>query len=334
MSKFSFDMTADPRDAGWIPPDARTVEQQRIHEQMLDDTPRVEEIFTSAGSNPDRPRLWQVVAKAIDRNLIPSEYLRNGQLKNITQIIGSCVGFGAGNMLLWASLIDALIRGQVERIVVPFVPYHYGKGRQHSGIRGKGSGSIGSGQAKALEVDGYIACDVLDVPKPAFGDSIKWTERIEYDWSDGAAIPQKYVEEGRKHTVKSTRVTSTDEAARLADSYYTFTIASSWGGRMQCPIRDGVLLNERVTQWMHQMWVLDYIDHPRLGRLWWVGNNWAYPHGKDPGGEWDGNTGAPEGGFYITDADLAYILRQNDSFAFADPQGYEDRSRAFDWLMG
>lgn len=327
-------MTCDPKYAGWIPPEARTVSQQKAHEQYLFDTPSVSEVFMAAGSNPDRPRIWQVVAKAIEKGLIPQEYLRNGQLKNIAQIIGSCVGFGAGNMLLWASLIDAIIRNQAERILVPFVPYHYGKGRQHSGIRGKGSGSIGSGQAKALEVDGFIAFDALDVPKPTFEGAICWTERIEYDWSDGAAIPSKYVEEGRKHLVKSTKVTSTEEAAQLADSYYTFTIASDWGGHTACKVRDGVLLNERVTKWMHQLWVLDYIDHPRLGRLWWIGNNWRYVHGKDPGGEWDGNTGAPEGGFYVTDKELGYILRQGDSYGFSDPQGYEDRSRAFDWLMG
>lgn len=324
-----------PEAAGWIPPEDRTAESQKIHEQYVFDTPTVEEVFTSAGSNPKRPRLWQVMAEAIKKNYVPKEYIRNNTLKNIAQIIGSCVGFGAGNMLLWASVIDAVLRRQKDRVLVPFVPYHYGRGRLHSGIRGPGSGSFGSGQAKALQLDGYLALDMTGLPSINFGDAIYWSQAIEYSWSDGARIEDKWIQEARKHLVPTVaRLTSTEHAAQLADNFYTFTIASSWGGRMQCPVTKGVLLNSHVGTWNHQMWVLDYIDHPELGRLWWVGNNWRYPHGKDPGGPWDGNTGAPEGGFYITDKDLAWIISKQDSFGFSDPQGFEDRSRAFDWLMG
>lgn len=324
-----------PQYAGWIPPEDRTVEVYKEHENYVFDTPVVDEVFSSAGSFKGRPRIWQVVKLAIEKGYVPNEYIRNGQFKNISQIIGSCVGFGAGNMLLWASLIDALIKKQMERILVPFVPYHYGRGRYHSGIHGPGSGSLGSGQAKALQQDGFIAVDTEGLPNANFDSCIFWSESIEYSWSDGARINSKWIDEGSKHTVPNVaRVTNTEQAAKLADSYYVFTIASNWGGRMQCPVREGVLLNQHSGTWNHQMWVLDYIDHPSLGRLWWVGNNWRYVHGKDPGGPWDDNTGAPEGGFYVTDKDLQYILSQKDSFAFSDPKGFEDRSRKFEWLMG
>lgn len=327
-------MVVPPEAAGWIPPEDRTDESKKIHKQYLDDVPTVSEAFTSPGYVKDRPRAWQLVAEAIKKNWIPKEFLRNGQLKNIAQIIGSCVGFGAGNMLFWASLIDAICRKQKDRIIVPFVPYHYGRGRLHSGIRGPGSGSFGSGQAKALQLDGFLAFDQEGVPKPTFGDAIYWTQDIEYSWSDGARIEQKWIDLARKHLNPTVaRVTNTDEAAQLADNLYSFTIASSYGGKMQCPIVKGVLLNSHVGTWNHQMWSPDYIIHPELGRLWWIGNNWRYPHGKDPGGPWDGNTGAPEGGFYIVDKDMQWILSKQDSFAFADPQGFEDRSRAFDWVM-
>ena len=324
-----------PKNAGLIPPRDRTAKQKQIHGEFLESVPTVTEAFGSAGFNADRKRIWQLVAIAVGMGLIPAQYVRNGMLKNISQIIGSCVGFGAGNMLLWGSLIDALIRNQPERILVPFVPYHYGRGRLHSGIRGKGSGSMGSGQAKALKEDGFLAYDMANVPQPTFGDSIQWTSKIETDWSDGAKIPEEFIAEGRKHLVPTVaKVTSTDEAAQLADNFYVFTIASTWGGLMKCPVTEGVLLNRKSGTWNHQMSVLDYIDHPTLGRLWYVLNQWRYPHGKDPGGEWDGNTGAPEGGFYIKDADLAWIIGKQETFAFADPQGFEDRSRALDWLMG
>lgn len=324
-----------PESAGWLAPEDREVATQKQQDQFIYDTPLVSEVFASPGHFAERPRIWQVVSKAIEKKMVPENFLRNGKFKNIAQIIGSCVGFGAGNMLLWASLIDALIRGQMERIMVPFVPYHYGRGRLAAGIRGSGSGSTGSGQAAALQKDGFLPFDMNGLPTANFGDAIYWSQGIETQWSDGARIEDKWIQEGRKHLVPTVaRLTSVDQAVQLADNYYVFTIASSWGGNMQCRIKEGVLLNQHVTTWNHQMWVLDYIIHPTLGRLWWVGNNWEYPHGKDPGGPWDGNTGAPEGGFYITDNDLQWIINKRDSYAFADPQGFEDRSRAFDWVLG
>lgn len=327
-----WNMLFDPKRPGWIPPEERTADMQRSHERFLDDTPHVSEVF-HGGYNADRPRIWQLVKQAYEKGLIPDEYMRNGTLKNLNQLTGSCVGFGAGNALLWASVVDAIHRRQQERIVVPFVLYHYGRGRLHSGIRGRGEGSTGSGQAKALQQDGYLAFDSANCPQPQFADVVKWSSGLEMEWSDGARIGEQYLTEGRQHlTPNVVRVTSLDEAQMLLDSYYVFTIASSWGGMMRCPVQDGVLLNRRTGTWMHQMFVLDYITHPRLGRLWWVGNNWGYVHGTDPGGEWDGNTGAPEGGFYIADSDMSYIIRQNETFAFADPQGFVDRSR-LSWRM-
>jgi hypothetical protein len=327
------DVFGMPVYAGWIPPEERNTDQAKLHKLVLDETPTVSEAWQ--GPEPkgaaDRPRIWQIIKQAGEKGLIPADYLRNGQLKNLDQKIGSCVGAGAGNMLLYATCIDSLIRKQPERIVVPFWPYHYGRGRLAAGIRGPGSGSFGSAQSKALETDGWLAYDSAEVPQPTFGQTIGYTAGQETQWSDGAKIGTKFIAEGSKHPVKSARVTSTDEAAMLADSLHSFTIASSWGGRMQCPVTDGVLLNSRSGTWNHQMSVLDYIKHPRLGRLWYVLNQWRYPHGKDPGGEWDGGTGAPEGGFYIKDADLEWIINKRETFAFSDPAGFQDLNRKIDY---
>lgn len=311
---------------GWIPPEGRSVPVQKQHEIYIDDTPSVFEVFTSAGSRaPDAPRNWELTRG-------PEEFVRNGVFKNLTQLTGSCVGAGAGNMTVWATLLDSVVRGQRERITLPFWPYHYGRGRYHSGIRGPGEGSLGSGQAKALQLDGWLEYTFDDVPRPTIGENIQYTESVEMSWSDGARIDQKYITEGQKHKwTHVVKVTSVDEAAALSDSHYVFTIASNWGGKMQCPIVDGVLLNTRTGTWMHQMWVLDYFMHPRLGRLWCIGNNWRYVHGKDPG---TFCKPIPDGCFYIKDNELAYILKQGDSFGFADPEGFVDRSKPVDWRVG
>lgn len=326
-----------PEAPGWLPPEDRTTATQRQHEQFVFDTPLVSEVFASAGSNADRPKVWELIKPAIAKGLVPEKYVRNGTLKNLSQLIGSCVGAGVGNgPLFWGSTVDAIHRQQPERIVVPFWPYCYGRGRFHAGISGSGSGSTGSGQAKALQVDGYLPHDHGDgVPDATFGDAVVWTSGIETQWSNGAKIDGKYIAAAKNHLCTNVaRVSSTDEAAQLADSFYTFTIASNWGGRMKCPIVDGVLLNERVGSWSHQMSVLDYAVVPKLGRIWYVLNQWRYPHGECPPvpGRED-KPAPPEGGFFIKDADLAWIIRQRETYAFTDPQGFVDRSRAFDWLL-
>jgi hypothetical protein len=324
-----------PEHAGWIPPEDRTAEMRKADKRIMDAMPTVDEVFTGS-STSKRPRMWQVVGEAIKKGLVKSEFVLDGKwLKNISQIIGSCVGFGAGNMDFYASIVDAMIRNQREQITPSFVPYHYGRGRLHSGIRGAGSGSFGSGQAKALAVDGLLAWDHegLTLPKPTFGNVIAWTGQIETQWSDGAKIGAEFVKEGQKHLYPTAaNVTSVEQAKTLLDSYYPMTIASSWGGLMKCPVTEGVLLNRRSGTWNHQMWVIDYIEHPTLGLLFWVGNNWRDAHGRDPGGEWDGGYGAPPGGFYIKADDMAWIISKRETFAFGDKAGFVDRSRKFQWI--
>lgn len=314
-----------PEYAGWIPPEDRTAAMKKADKQIMEDMPTVGEVF-SGSSTEKRPRIWEVVKAAHAKGFIPDDWMRNGNLKNLDQKIGSCVGAAAGNMALYATVIDAMIRNQRERIMVPFWPYHYGRGRFHSGINGSGSGSFGSGQAKALGVDGFLAFDMPNVPGPTFGSTIGYTAQQETQWSNGARIGEEFIAEGRKHLFPTAaRVTSTEEAKTLLDSYYVFTIASTWGGLMKCPVTDGVLLNRRSGTWNHQMSVLDYMEHERLGVLFYVLNQWRYPHGACP-------TGAPEGGFWIKADDLSWIISKRETFAFADPAGFEDRSRKFQWI--
>lgn len=329
-----------PQSPGWIPPESRTRSMRRADKRIMGGMPTVDDVFAgSSTSSAKRPRLWEVVGKAIELGYIPDQFVTPDRkyLKNISQIIGSCVGFGAGNMALYASVVDAMIRKQREKIMVPFVPYHYGRGRLHSGIRGPGSGSFGSGQAEALAEDGFLAFDAEGVPSLRTNSScIQWTRDIEYKWSDGARIPDEFVTAGRKHLFPvAARVTSVEQAKTLQDSFYTLTLASNWGGLSKCPVRDGVLLNRHAGVWNHQMWSPDHIEHPTLGLLFWIGNQWlnVMRHGTDPGGEWDNGYGAPPGGFYITADDMDYIIRQREVFAFADPAGFFDRSRKFRWVI-
>lgn len=320
---------------GWIPPEDRTKEQHELNDFILAGLPTVTEAFPTASSADEkRPRWWEIIKVANQRGLIDQRFVRKDTLKNLYQLTGSCVGLGAANAIFWQSAIDSIVRNQPELISVPFPFYHYGRGRLASGIRGKGEGSFGTGQAKQLQTEGYLNWDSLDVPAPRFRDRIEWTASQELQWSDGARIDSKYIEEGKKHLIPNVaKVTSIEEAVRLLDNGYTFTVASNMGLQMKCPVKNGVLLNSRSGRWNHQMWVLDYIQHPQLGLLFYWGNNWGYVHGVDPGGEWDNGTGAPEGGFYLSEEDTWYAVRQGEAFAFADPQGFYNKDHKFDFLL-
>ena len=99
-------------------------------------------------------------------------------------------------------------------------------------------------------------------------------------------------------------------------NYYPVTIASDWGGRMRCPVVEGVLLNERRTTWMHQMVVVGWQDHPKLGELFYVLNSWGdSAHGDDP-------AGGPPGGFWVKAREIDYITAQGDSWAFSQFNGF------------
>jgi hypothetical protein len=310
---------------GWIPPAERTVEAAKAHEAFQAATPSVADIKFSSAEHPERACVWEVADAAIKAGRVPAEYVRNGKLKNLHQLTGSCVGFGGANMALYATVVDAIYRSQPERIVVPFVGYHYGRGRYLSGMRGRGEGSTGSGQAKAFQQDGFLPWDFDGVPRPTFGADVEWTKAVEMEWSDGAAIAQRFLDEGRKHTFPNVvRAESADQAEELSASRYVGTVASNWGGLMECPVVEGVLLNRHSGTWNHQMWVLGYWRHPKLGRIWNIGNNWGYVHGTCP-------SGAPPGTFWVRDQDFASMLAMREVYFFADPVGFEDRSAAFDW---
>lgn len=272
--------------------------------------------FQITGTYKDREKsfLWDYAKKA-----------NNGQhFLAFRQVTGSCVGNGLGQAIWYLSAMEVERLGDPEQVLLPFYLLPYGRSRFYGGLRGRGEGSFGSAAARAAREDGILPFDVDGLPKPDMSDGITWGRAAELEWSDGAAIAPRWLERSRKHLIRSTaQIRNADEAAEALFNCYPLTIASDWGGQMRPQVKDGVLLNRRVTTWMHQMCVIGVWQHPVLGLIFYVLNSWGpNTHGICP-------SGAPPGGFWITKADMDYICRQMEAFVLSQFNGFP--AMEFSW---
>lgn len=242
------------------------------------------------------------------------------------QRTGSCVGNGGGQALWHTSGVEVVRLADPEQFLLPFYLMPYGRSRYYGGIRGRGEGSFGSAFAKAILTDGCFAYNEPGLPQPTQSEEegTSWGAAAEMQWSDGESIDQKWLGIGRRHLVKTmSRISSADQAWEAASNYYAMTCASDWGGQMKPPIRDGALLNSRVTTWQHQMCCIGRWRHPTLGKLFYILNSWSpRAHGICP-------SGAQPGGFWVTFAEFDYICRSGEVYSMSQYDGY--RAQTFSW---
>ena len=157
---------------------------------------------------------------------------------------------------------------------------------------------------------------------------LTWGKNEELKWSDGATISDEWLEKSRRHLIKTTaKVTTADQVTEALMNGYPVTIASNWGGQMQCRTEGdpAVLMNRRTGRWMHQMEIEGYWDHPTLKQIYFIRNSWS------PGAHGTCPSGAPEGGFWVKKSDVDYIVRQGDSFAFSQFDGFP--SQTIPWIL-
>lgn len=312
---------------GWIPPDERSPEMQAWHLEECASMP-VFRILGKANDDTKKAVLWDCSKEAVKLN--PALPTNGEHFMVFRQVTGSCVGNGLGQATWYLSAVEVVRLHDAEQVLLPFYLLPYGRSRYYAGMRGRGDGSLGSAGAKAVRTDGILSALTEGLPKFTSEGGISWGERAEYDWSDGAAIDNKWLDMSRKHLVKTTaQMNSADDCRMALQNYYPLTIASMWGGRMECPTEGTppVLLNERVTSWAHQMCVIGWWEHPTLGEIFYVLNSWGKnAHGTDP-------SGAPQGGFWIRKRDMERIVSENETFAFSQFDGFPAPAPDFlDWI--
>lgn len=249
------------------------------------------------------------------------------------QLTGSCVGAGGSNMLRTLARVE-IAQGDLET----YPPdefwwlYTYGRSRYRSGMRGQGEGSTGSGWAEAIVQDGIFASAEAEGQNlPAFEDDgdgwIQVPQYVEMEWSDGGRFgTEPWTSLGRVHPVGSaTPVGSAEEAKAALANGYPLTLASMFGTNTIRPAGNPqVNLASWDGSWSHQMYCDEAWDHPSLGLIFRIGNNWGARAHPQPLGE------EPPGGFYITARDMNVICR-SEVFAFSKFKGL--KLRELDWFI-
>lgn len=308
-------------DFGWRPPQVRSPEENEALAKLTLPALSISGAtqYPKAGEKILLSDLWkhQSVVQAI-----------GFEFPGFIQHTGSCVGVSSGGVCFTTLTVEVVRLGDPEQILVPFWPLPYGRGRFHSGINGSGEGSSGTGQAEAYREDGVVPFATDGLPTFSIKDGmLSVGSSVEMEWSNGAKVSQKWLEQSRKHPIKSTALCRNADAVREAIvNGYAVTEASMYGFNAKVEGNPAVLLGRRGPRWAHQMFLLGWWEHPQLGELFFLMNQWgASAHGKDP-------AGGPSGGVWITKADVDWFCQEQETYAYSQFQGFPAQN-VLDWLL-
>lgn len=294
---------------GWMPPEERTNEQQSMSDEFR----------TAIGSFKEVGEAVELPERALFHEM---EIKHTGALlKRPWQVTGSCVGVGGMRSYSNAALGDAVYRGDHEIVNLQFPFSTYGVGRKLAGMRGKGSGSFGGAQSKAVQQYGINAIDHPKVPQPRIrGQWAQWTKSQELAWSHSSYwsvdYDEMYQDAIKQSITDVVRVDDTEELKQLLAQGYGVTLASSFGTRPR--VRDGVLLGPWNGSWAHQMSCGGMWNHPRLGWIFVIDNQWGHAHGSCP----ELSKLGVEGSFWITEDTFASIIKRGEVFGHSATKGF------------
>lgn len=255
----------------------------------------------------------------------PEVVAANGAaFSGIFQKTGSCVGAGGGNAIATLAFIEVVRLSDPEQALIPFWLLPYGRSRFLGGMRGPGEGSNGSFFAEAMLKDGVVQANIPELPQPSPDDGmLTWGSSAEMKWSDGGAVSSTWLDQSRKHLVKSAaKLSSADQVRDAIRNGFPVTCASMYAHRPSVTGTPAVLLGTKSGSWSHQMSIQAWWLHPSLGDIFWLQNQWGgSAHGIDP-------AGGPPGGVWIKKADMDWICR-DEVYAFSQFAGFP--ATTFDW---
>lgn len=271
---------------GWIAPKDRSLEMERIHENAM--AKLIRRAFKIEGKPKADPGPRVSLISMWNHPRVIADIGR--PFTGFYQFTGSCVGVGGGNAIFSAVLFDILERKQSERVFIPWWGYTYGKSRFRLGDTRPGDGSLGSTFAEAAEQDGVFSSEEQGLEAFTFSDDkgVCLTKEIELKWSDGDDIPKKYDPIAKSHLSHvESDIKRAEDLREAIRNYYPCSFAcnrymSPGGCRISGTGDNKVLLGSFDTYGPHQQSVQAWWDHPELGPIGYVLNQWGDAYALDP----------------------------------------------------
>lgn len=313
---------------GWIPPQERTREQQRSVEEWHEQIGWFEDRATFI-PNAELPRKVSYYHAEM--------LVNNGRLLNRPyQYTGSCVGVSGARAQSHAMMGDKLVRGNQERVFLPFPFATYGIGRELSGARSTGSGSYGKVQAEAANRFGMVDVDFEKVPQPTIKKGWAFYSRdIELSWSHPRAwpVPRSEMEaHANEHqTLFYARIRTLEGLIQAMAQMFGLTIAGNFGSRPR--IEKGYLIADWNDSWAHQMSESAYDMDTPLGLLFTEDNQWnRNPYGANCptlGKILDKDGNNVEGSHHIRESVMERRIANSEVYAISDTEDFKPRK--IDW---
>lgn len=280
---------------GW----AGAEEADKVWQEINDQFPTFA-IYGDVASNAatEYMALFEITRKVIGKDPL-----------NYPQAVGDCVAQGARGAVNTLAAQE-IFTGDAEEWHDVFAPYFYGTGRVLVGkgqLRG-GDGSLGSWQAKAVELYGALAADGDGVPA--------YSGELSREWGDKGP-PQKFVEQGKKNLIRTTaRLFSAEDTAMSVINGHPATIASNQGFEY-LPRTDG--FHYPRGTWPHQM-VITVVDRNPKDPYFGILNSWGDVHGvlRDfrTGNTW------PKGMLRVRWSVVDRMIRSGEAFAYSRFDGF------------
>jgi hypothetical protein len=295
------EITAPDVRHGWLGQDAARRALDRLGE-------RFPSFFIAAQTRATSGRrvvLWDYTRKVL-----------GGHLPTLRQEIGDCVSMGAANAVNYLACMEIVRLSDRERFRPAFPPFLYGVSRvQIGGGHLEGDGSLGIWAADAVRRFGVLAGDANDVPP--------YSGRLARRWGEPPGPPQALMDRAKPHLLKSTALVRTYEQVRDAlINGYPVTIASTQGFRMRPAVDRGKHWGVPAGTWAHQMCLVGCDDDASRPGCYCL-NSWGADAHGPPGDD------APPGGFWIDAHVVDRMVRQGDSFAFSQFEGFPEQELDF-----
>lgn len=249
------------------------------------------------------------------------EKIANGgkHIQCYRQETGDCVANGAGRVIACRQAVQIAREGRNEVLKIPDPMYIYGISRVQIGKRqlGRGAGSIGSWAGQGTQAYGVLSRESAD----AMGYPYSGKRADQWGWE---GPPANAIAEARKFRIRT--ISQINNAADCRDALvngYPVTVASNRGFTGGTYDRDGKRWLRAGGSWAHQMAILGVEDRPGREKGFWIQNSWGEnAHPKPLNDE-------PLGGFWADWKTVDSMLKQGDSWAFSDFDGFP--AAEIDW---